>query len=456
MPATAPAPTAPAAPPPGSTTPGSAGTPGTASAIPSSSKATIHVGAGSDASGKPPEPAKPGSVRDQMFASLRGKAKPAEGEAEVPAAVTKPGAPQAREQAEKPPEQTPEKGEAKPGEEPPEKPGEQPDPNKKPAAPADPAKDTEKNPWRLVDKWKARAAKAESDLQAAQKGALPPEKIKEMDDQRTALQKRIDELEGEIKFVDYSKSAEFKAKFEQPYEETWKNAMVELKELTVSNPDGSSRAFAAQDLLNLVNMPLVKARELATELFGDSAGDVMDQRKEIRKLFDAKTAALEEARKNGSQREQQRNEERQRTEAEAQQIIKSVWEKENTEIVNHPKVGEFFKPVDGDDELNTALQKGYAFVDETFGLNPAAEKLTAEQRADIVRRHAAMRNRAAAFTSLTIRLARERAEKAELRKKLAEYEKSEPTTKGAEGAPEGTPPASAREQVFANLRARAK
>jgi len=74
------------------------------------------------------------------------------------------------------------------------------------------------------------------------------------------------------------------------------------------------------------------------------------------------------------------------------------------------------------------LGKGFALVDEAFGKNPNDPNLTPEERASIVKKHAAVRNRAAAFGPMKYLIA-------QLRKKLADLEKTAGELKAS------TPPA---------------
>jgi hypothetical protein len=75
-------------------------------------------------------------------------------------------------------------------------------------------------------------------------------------------------------------------------------------------------------------------------------------------------------------------------------------------------------------------------VDDALNGNPADPKLTPDQRAQIIRKHVAIRNRAAAFEALRLDYERTLAKLEASEKKLGEYEKSTP---GAGG----TAPASA-------------
>jgi hypothetical protein len=271
------------------------------------------------------------------------------------------------------------------------------------------------------------------------------------------MEKTNKELADEIRFVNYTKHPEFQEKYQKPYESAWKRAVAELSEISlIDEQTNQARTASAEDLLALVNLPLGKAREIANKTFGEFADDVMAHRKEIRNLFEQQQQALENERKMGSEREKQRHEQMSQAQAQVQTLIKQTWEKENAEILKHEKFGQFFAPVEGDEEGNARLQKGYALVDKAFAANPLDPKLTPEQRIEAVRLHAAVRNRAAAFSRLTGRLTKLEAEKAALQKELDQYKSSTPPAGGqpSSGQPSASP-ASARDAIFSALRAKA-
>jgi hypothetical protein len=374
--------------------------------------------------GRPPEAAKPGSARAKMFENLKkvsekGDAREAQRAAPVKAEPAKVDPPKTAA--------------AKPAE------------AAKPAAVSDPVKPADEtvvgaaedpkkgkvNPWKLVDEYKAKVAAAEARILETEKRAIPEDQWKKTNETLTQREARLKELEEEIRYVNYSKSEEFKTKYQQPYEKQWQRTMSELGELTMETADGGTRPLAANDILDLVNAPLGKAHEMAVERFGDLAPEVMAHRKEIRKLFDEQSSALDEARKSGADREKNITEQSQRQYAETSTQIRETWSKANEEVTVDPKYGAYFTPVEGDQEGNLRLAKGFELADRAFSENPLAPGLTSEQRQSIVRRHAAVRNRAAAFGRLTYQNAQAKSRIAALEKQLAEYKGSEPPAGGS-------------------------
>lgn len=334
------------------------------------------------------------------------------------------------------------------------------DPNA-PAKPTDPVEPDrgkakpDKSFWQAYDSWKSRAIKAEEELSKAASAPLAEGERKSLEERVTKAESRAKELEDHIRFVDYSKSEEFKSKYEQPYVSAWKRAMSDISEITVKDPQtGEQRQADPRDLQVLLNMSLGDARALANDMFGDFANDVMNYRKEIKSLFDAQTLALDEARKNGETRQKELTERTSQQLSAMQAEIKSTWERENQAALANKDHGEFFKPIDGNEEVNSRLKKGFEMVDRAFTLNPADPKLTPQQRAEVVRLHAAVRNRAAAYGRLVYELRDLRAKLADANKKLDGYQASSPTTTGRGGTPTAQPGGdrkTARQQLYEDL-----
>lgn len=266
-----------------------------------------------------------------------------------------------------------------------------------------------------------------------------------------AAEKRLEELESEIKYVNYQKSAEFRDKYEKPYQEAWAKAISDLAELSVPGEDGPRQATQA-DLLQIANLPLGEARKLAREMFGDSADDVMAHRRIIRDLSEAQRQALDTARKSAGEREKQIAEQSQAAHA---QTIK-LWQGANDELAK--KYPHWFSPKEGDNDGNTLLNKGFALADlhfigikdltpEQVEMLPARFQEAIKTRGDLtiqdrVALDALIRNKVASHDRLALRLKSANAKIAELEGELAEFKKSEPPggKAGEGGGKTGTSP----------------
>lgn len=402
------------------------------------SKQTIIVAPPTEA----PPPPKPGSARARMFADLEKRGKPQTGQA--PATEEPPTKPPVTE---KPAEQ-------KPAASPTEKPAETTAPptgEKPPVTQTEPAKKT--SPWKLVDDYKAKVIALEKQL--AERTAVPQEELKTIQERAQKYEARNKELEDEIRFVNYRKSQEFREKYDEPYQRAWKSAMSDLGELTVNTGNGQ-RPVTEQDILELVSLPLAKAREIADEVFGNFADDVMAHRKTIRQLWDTQAAALDDVRKNGETREKERMDKLRANHQQLSEFITNEWKAVNESVTKDEVYGQYFTPKEGDEEGNNRLKKGFELVDQAWKENPGAPNLTPEERKQIIKRHAAVRNRAAAFGRLVT-------ENRSLQKRVAELEAKDkarsasvPSTGGERSTSSPATGGSVREQMLEELRKRAK
>jgi len=331
------------------------------------------------------------------------------------------------------------------------------------AAPADPktepAKPGEKqkvNPWKLLDETKAARAKVEQELAELRK-LVPDEAARKAEVERFAeAQKRAQELEEHIRFVDYSKSQEFQDKYQKPYEQAWSKAMRQLTQVMIEGDDGNPRQVNAQDLQQIVNLPLGQAQDLADEKFGKFSSAVMLHREKIQDLFDQQSAALDEAKKNGAERDRKRTEEWLRSQGEVRRQISETWTKANEAAVKDERVGKFFQQIEGDTEWNQRLGKGFEIVDRAMNENALDPKLTPEQRVSVIKRHSALRHRAAAFGPLVYRNNQLTERLAKLEAELKQFTGTVPDTSGGTPATATPQPMSAHDQVFGALRKLAK
>jgi uncharacterized coiled-coil protein SlyX len=180
---------------------------------------------------------------------------------------------------------------------------------------------------------------------------------------------------------------------------------------------------------------------------------VMGYRREIRALNEAQSNAIANAKE-----ESQRVHQERMTKIEGlKNAVSKNWEEVNKQIIADPKVGVYLTPKDGDEEVNKRLESGFKLVDEVMKQNAFDPNLTEEQRAKVIRGHAAVRARAAAFGRVRYELERERAQVKKLMKKLSQYESSTPPNTG-DPRPSGAPvtAGSAKSRLEAELMKYAK
>lgn len=267
------------------------------------------------------------------------------------------------------------------------------------------------------DEWKGKAEK-------------PPEDIekKTMSERLAEREKRLAEVEQEIKFADYSKSEEYKKEFEKPFFDAYASAQGRIKGMKVVTDDGTVRTAEAGDFDKLMRVQDEReATILAKELFGEAAPMVIYHRQRVIELSDAAKGALEEFRTRGVEREKQSSEQS----AAQQKRLGELWEKANREA--DEKFPHWFKPVEGDEEGNALLEKGTQLAIRAFN----GQKLSPEERVGI---EATVFKRAAGFGRLTHQNAKLVKELAEARAALKAYEDSEPGKGEGDGKPGAAAP----------------
>lgn len=266
----------------------------------------------------------------------------------------------------------------------------------------------------------AEITRLQSELKSAKdKPADDPEK-KAILEKFEASEKRRKELEDEIRFVSFKKSEKFQKEFAKPYMDQWKSAVEEITQLKIKTGEDPqtgeviSRPATAKDLLSLAQLPLDEMDERVETAFGKSAPRVIRQIEKLRELGNAQAKAEEQAVQDAELHEK----EQQTQSLQQRQKIATLWQDENKAW--QEKFPRWFKPEDGDEEGNTLLAKGYEMADAAFSNN--GDKSPEEK----VKLHAELRNKAAAFPKLALRLKQAKTRIKELEKSLKEFEQSEP------------------------------
>lgn len=396
----------------------------------------------------PATPPKRGSAMDRLQSDLRKKA----GIAETPTPpASKPSESPAPEEQSPPPETQPVSPPDETGSPPETKPQtEKPSETTPPAETT--AKDKKANPWKLMEEWKQKATKAEKELLETRKSILPEQDRKTYDERIKSVETRNKELEDEIRYVNYAKSPDYQKNFEAPYEEAFKRSLRDLSEVTVQGQDGNMRPFSAEDLQQFAFSSFVQAKEAANRLYPDFADDIMAARRQIRELWDKKQNALKEWKEKGSVREKEMSEAQKRHMEEISTHIKTTWDKVNQQALEDPVNGEFFKPKEGNEDWNQRLSKGFEMVDRAYSENPADPRLTPEQRASIIKRHAAVRNRAASWGAVKNEAVMWKTKYEEVMKKLEDLQKTTPPIGGSQPSSPSSEPGKAMDRLKADLR----
>lgn len=256
----------------------------------------------------------------------------------------------------------------------------------------------------------SKLAETTAELEKARRAN--PDEVKAISERLEKSEARRNELESEIRHLNYAKSEEYRTKYEGPYRKAWQDAVAELSELTVETETGTRQA-TAEDLVQLANMPLGEARKAAEAMFGPAADDVMAHRRKIRDLSKAQEEALESSRKGAAEREKTLEAEQKK----AQEKLRGIWQSESEAYSK--KFPRWTKPVEGDTEGNSLLEKGFAEVDKFFNDREISQE-------DRVKLHVRLRAKAANHDRMALRLKRATERIKKLQDEISAYEGAEP------------------------------
>lgn len=227
-------------------------------------------------------------------------------------------------------------------------------------------------------------------------------------------EKRRTELEDEIRFASYERSQDYAEKYQKPFEQAYEYGKQSVSRLRVNTEDGQVRQATEEDFNKILMMQDEDAADLAEKMFGNKDKIVLQHRWELRKLDAARYQAIQDFKKVGGERETKLRE----SETRRNEEMGKMWKQLNGEA--QERFPKWFKSEEGDEEGNKLLEEGYKLADSAFsqanGLSPEA----------MVRLHASIRNRAAAFTREVYRNRKLETKIEELTKELEDYKSSEP------------------------------
>jgi len=289
-------------------------------------------------------------------------------------------------------------------------------------------------PWQIIHRYEKELGdlRKEKETWTKQTNGDHPE-LKSAKEQLTALQKRAEDLETRLKFADYSQSDEFKEKYEAPFLDAYMAGRSRAAGLMVNVEGQNPRKGTAEDFDTIMSIPNDdQAAEAAIEMFGSKAPLVMFHREKVMELNGVKNKALEDYRTKGSETSKKAKEATEKQMVQIAGEIENLWK--NHVEAPREKYTQYSKPVEGDDEGNKLLERGYTQSHEAFSnLNPFDPKLDAKQRERIVRLHGMVLNKSAWFDRVALRATRAEARAKELEAKLAEFEASEPGADNGKG-----------------------
>jgi len=278
---------------------------------------------------------------------------------------------------------------------------------------------------------KAEIEKLRKEFEEAKrsKPADDPEK-KSLAERAAAYEKRIKEQEETLRYTDYTKSDEYKDKYQKPFEDAWMTAQAKTASLkTIERKNEldevvqASRQMTAKDFNDYMSIQDDDAAaDWAEKMVGPTkAAILVTHRERVQQLNNSARAAVEDFRKNGSERmEAQRKQ--------AEEYNKNL----AAEIDTHykgaaEKYPQWFKPDEADPKGNEILERDYHIAErirhQGAPLKDGDKQWTQSEYAAHV---AAARHKVAAFNRLAHKNTQLAQQLKEAQTKLEQYEASGP------------------------------
>jgi hypothetical protein len=272
-----------------------------------------------------------------------------------------------------------------------------------------------------------------------------PEK-KSYEEKLSEREKRLQEYENHIRLTRYEKSQEYKEKYQTPYENAFmvgRQKAASLKVVERKNEEGqvlqAARQGKQEDFDEIFRIwDDDTAAEKAVQLFGEAkAAMMLIHRENAQRIRSEGLAKIEEMGKKGEEWEKQQ------TELQTKQFSEAKTQIEHFKKAAADKWPHLFKADDSDPKWNELLENGDHFLQRVLEngkpLNDKEQQWTPDQIAIGI---ATLHNKAKGYDPLLYRYNKTLAEVKELKKKLADFEQSEPQPgEGGRAATNGEPDA---------------
>lgn len=244
---------------------------------------------------------------------------------------------------------------------------------------------------------------------------------KALQDEKESIRKRAEELDTEVRYLNYTRSGEYKEKYETPLREAWQSALGDIDGIRVTDGDGEERDASHQDIMAILNVPTAKAAIMAQEIFGPAAPEIMAHRRRILELTQARDKSIAEWKEKGSQREVQQRQQIEQRQQRSRQLFDSQlaeYEKSHAQL---------FAKEDGDEDGNRLLDESDTLIRIALKGEGVDADLGYEDKVDLITKaQAQVALRARAYGRERLRVIRLQQKVAELEKKIGKVRSSEP------------------------------
>jgi hypothetical protein len=247
------------------------------------------------------------------------------------------------------------------------------------------------------------------------------EATKSLKAEMDSIRKNAEELDTEVRYLNYTRSAEYKQKYETPLREAWQTALGDIDGLRVTDADGTEREANHHDIMAVLNVPVAKAAIIAQETFGPAAPEMMHHRRRLLELTQARDKSIAEWKEKGAQREVERSKQVEGRQSRSRELFESQFSDYEK---SHPQL---FGREDGDDDGNKLLDESDRLIRIALKGEGVDADMGYEDKVDLITKaQAQVALRARAYGRERLRVIRLQQKVAELEKKVGKVRSSEP------------------------------
>jgi hypothetical protein len=247
------------------------------------------------------------------------------------------------------------------------------------------------------------------------------EATKSLKAEMDSIRKNAEELDTEVRYLNYTRSSEYKQKYETPLREAWQTALGDIDGLRVTDADGTEREANHHDIMAVLNVPVAKAAIIAQETFGPAAPEMMHHRRRLLELTQARDKSIAEWKEKGAQREVERSKQVEGRQSRSRELFESQFSDYEK---SHPQL---FGREDGDDDGNKLLDESDRLIRIALKGEGVDADMGYEDKVDLITKaQAQVALRARAYGRERLRVIRLQQKVAELEKKVGKVRSSEP------------------------------
>jgi hypothetical protein len=236
-----------------------------------------------------------------------------------------------------------------------------------------------------------------------------------------SIRKNAEELDTEVRYLNYTRSTEYKQKYESPLREAWQTALGDIEGIRVTDEDGTERDANHQDIMVLLNVPVAKAAIIAQETFGPAAPEIMAHRRRLIELTQARDKSIAEWKEKGAQREVESKKQVETRQSRSRELFES-------QFADYEKThAQLFGKEEGDEDGNRLLDESDRLIKIALKGEGVDADMGYDDKVDLITKaQAQVALRARAYGRERLRVIRLQQKVAELEKKVGKVRSSEP------------------------------